>query len=209
MQKREVLRNFVVIEGIDGSGTTTLLKQLGERYRKKHTSSWLTCEPTDGEVGALIRRVLSGNIAVEPQALAHLFVADRYQHLYAREYGITDRLARGELVVCDRYLFSSLAYQSVECGFDFVDELNRAFPLPQFLIFLDVSVEVGERRASNRQTREIFENLSFQKKVVSLYEKALETYARSGVKIMRIDGAASPEIVAEKVWSHVSGLPMV
>lgn len=208
MQNQRILRGFVVIEGIDGAGTTTQLNSLGDRLLRENIRGWTTCEPTDGPVGGLIRRVLGAEVAVEPTTLAYLFVADRYQHVYAEKNGIVARTGDGVLVVCDRYIFSSLAYQSVDCGYDLIAGLNGEFPLPELLIYLDVTAEVGIHRAANRESREIFEHMAFQKKVVGFYERALKAYESSGMVIARIDGAQPPEVVAQKIWSHVDAIPI-
>jgi len=94
------------------------------------------------------------------ETMARLFAADRGEHL-SGPGGIRAALERGELAVSDRYFFSSLAYQSVECDPDLVRELNRRFPLPEYLIFLDVPPEIGEGRVSRRGEREIYERTGF------------------------------------------------
>ena len=203
-----ILRNFIVIEGIDGAGTTTQLEKLGERLGSNNISCWMTCEPTDGPVGTLIRRVLRGDITVDPTTLAYLFVADRHEHLHAKKTGILGRLEDGAVVVCDRYIFSSLAYQSVDCGYEAIEGLNGFFPLPELLIYLDVPAELGNHRAANRQKREIFEYMDFQKSVIEFYERAINTYESSDMKIVRIDGSQSPEKVSENIWSHIKSLPI-
>ena len=118
--KNTILRSFIVLEGLDGAGTSTQLKLLSQRLSsagKKHTATW---EPTDGPVGKLLRAILAREVKALPTTTAMLYAADRNEHLHAPEAGILATASRGELVVCDRYLFSSLAYQSIECGFDFV-----------------------------------------------------------------------------------------
>jgi len=207
MSGREILRNFVVLEGIDGAGTTTQLKRAEAACKRAGIPCHVTCEPTEMETGRLIRKVLSGEVTVDPGTLARLFVADRYEHVYGKS-GIISHLGRGELVVTDRYLFSSLAYQSVECGYDPVYRLNEEFPLPQLLVFLDVPVEVGDLRASGRKVREIFEISGFQREVRRMYTKAVESHANLGMEILSIDGTESEDAVFEKVWSRLKRIPI-
>ena len=200
----KTLTGFFVIEGIDGAGTTTQLELLTERYQKSGNPFWPTCEPTTGEIGKLIRQVLAGNVLVEPCTSAHLFVADRHEHLFSDE-GIRAHLERGDKVISDRYLFSSLAYQTVECSFDYVLTLNDPFPLPEALFFVDVPTEVGKQRSSERLEREIFEHEEFQIKVREKYMQVLEVYASSDMDVHIIDGNDPPNVIAEKIWSLLPG----
>ncbi len=136
-----------------------------------------------------------------------MFITDRYEHVYG-ENGIISHLKRGELVVTDRYLFSSLAYQSVECGYTEVYDLNKDFPLPEILIFLDIPVEIAGHRFAGRRSREIFENSGFQERVCLMYEKAISSHEGLGMEILRVDGTLSEQQVFEKVWSRLKGLPI-
>ena len=124
----EVLKRFWVLEGLDGAGTTTQLKNLERYLSEKGIPVFRTAEPTIYESGLLIRRVLSGQFKVPQSTTAYLFAADRDNHLNNPEYGIKAHLAKGETVISDRYLFSSLAYQSIGFDFDQVQRLNSAFP---------------------------------------------------------------------------------
>ncbi len=119
MKNNEILKNFIVLEGLDGSGTTTQMNNLGEKYHKNGISHQLTMEPTDNHVGKLIRQVLEKEIEVEPETLAVLFSADRYEHIFGRK-GIKELTENNTWIICDRYLFSSIAYQSLKCDRDWV-----------------------------------------------------------------------------------------
>lgn len=207
MTDRQVLHNFIALEGIDGAGTTTLLNKIAAACSRAGIRCFPTCEPTQMETGKLIRKVLSGALSVHPETLARMFVADRYEHVYGAG-GVITHLNNGELVITDRYLFSSLAYQSVECGYDEVSALNLIFPLPEILVYIDIPVDVGDQRASGRKNREIFENREFQARVCRMYEKSLGEYSRFDIDILRIDGTKSEQQVFEKVWSRIEGLPI-
>jgi dTMP kinase len=196
----KILDGYTVFEGLDGAGTTTQAKLLAARLASEGFASWMTFEPTSGNVGQLIRRHLSGELKCHPGTLAALFVADRYEHLYGQD-GILSRLDEGVQVIGDRYLFSSLAYQSLEIDFDEVFSRNCGFPLPQRLIYIDTDPEECERRMADRAQKELFDEISLQKRVRELYERAFSLYEGSGMEIHRFEGSLSREVLAEKIWS--------
>jgi dTMP kinase len=198
----QILRRFIVLEGGDGAGTTTQLKLLGAALSKARIPHWLTSEPTDAPEGRLIRRVLSGDLCRDPGTLARLFAADRNEHLRGQG-GILERLGRGETVVCDRYVLSSLAYQGVACGPELPAELNAAFPLPELLLYFDLPPAQSLGRLRHRERLEIFEELPFQEKVAAAYRSALDRYAASGMKILRLDASRSVEEVSREILDAV------
>ena len=114
----------------------------------------------------------------------------------------------GGVVVCDRYLFSSLAYQSVGCSYERVRELNSHFPLPEYLIFLDVSPEECRRRLATRPGVELFDGFAIQNEIVRNYERGIGQLREAGMKIIRIDGTQSIDAVAENIWSFLGPLPI-
>ena len=195
MRIAETLPNFVAIEGIDGAGTTTQLARLSERHKQTGIPVWGTCEPTTDRIGKLIRSVLGGRYSVQPETLAHLFASDRNEHIYGRDNGILAHLERGERVITDRYLFSSLAYQSVECAFEFVASLNEDFPLPEYLFYIDVPLEVGAERSSSREAQEIFERLEFQRLVKANYERVIGLFDEAAMTVHVLDGTFSAEAI--------------
>ncbi len=205
----EILENFVVLEGLDGAGTTTQLRLLEGRFAARRVRSHCTWEPTDGSVGGLIRSALKGELRFQPRTLALLFAADRWEHLYAPVSGIRDRVAAGEVVVSDRYLFSSLAYQGVEWSFEGVLDLHQGLPLPAHVIYLDTPVEVCQQRLAARAGREIFDAAGVQTRVAEAYERAFAHFAPTQLRVHRIDGRLPPERVAEQVWNVVAGLPII
>lgn len=196
----KILEGYTVFEGLDGAGTTTQAKQLAARLESEGFASWMTFEPTSGNVGQLIRKHLSGELQCHPGTLAALFVADRYEHLYGKE-GILSQLDKGIQVVGDRYFFSSLAYQSLEIDFDEVLSRNCSFPLPQRLIYIDTDPEECERRMAERDQKELFDEISLQKRVRELYERAFSLYEDSGMELYRFDGSLPREVLSEKIWS--------
>ncbi|MDR1507556.1 MAG: dTMP kinase [Treponema sp.] len=208
-----ILRNFAVLEGCDGSGTTTQLTLLSRRFARggllPDGKFYATAEPTKGPVGKLIRHVLRGGDSLAPETIARLFAADRAEHLYGSG-GIVRRCAiLGELVVSDRYSLSSLVYQAVDCGEELPRILNELFPLPELLIYLDIDTETAIRRIAGRPERELFEYREFQEKARDNYKKLLPVWEKNGVTVAILDGARFPEDIAEEVWSAVKEMPIL
>jgi dTMP kinase len=204
-----VLENFIVLEGLDGSGTTTQLELLRSRLGCLRKPHHCTSEPTEGPVGRLIRSALKGSVVLDHGTIAYLFAADRHEHLFAPEAGIVARAKRGEVVVSDRYIFSSLAYQGLLCGIDLVRQLNDRFPLPAHVIFLDTPVDVSQSRISGRVGREIFDDQALQSKVRDLYFEAFAAYRATPLGVHVLDGAGPVDQVAEEVWNVVRRLPIM
>jgi dTMP kinase len=202
-----ILESFIVLEGLDGAGTTTQAEELSRRLSALGRPYWVTWEPSDGHVGAMIRSVLSHKAPALPRTIALLFSADRNEHLEAAG-GIRERTARGELVISDRYLFSSLAYQSIDCGMEYVRELNKEFPLPQCLFFVDTPVEICQRRLAQRSSRELFDNVSFQSRVREAYLAVIEGYKGSGMRICILDGSRSARRIGDEIWKVLESLPI-
>ena len=189
----DVLKGFWVLEGLDGAGTTTQLKNLETYMNGKGIRVFRTAEPTIYESGLLIRRVLSGQFKVPQSTTAYLFAADRDNHLNNPEYGIKAHLASGEKVICDRYFFSSLAYQSIGFSFEEVQRLNSAFPYPELVLYVDTPVEDCIKRIDSRgEEKEIYEKLDYQIKVRDNYERIFSALP-SGCRLIRVDGRLSRE----------------
>jgi dTMP kinase len=201
-----IQERFIVLEGLDGSGTTTQMRLLEKQLAGRGARYWPTWEPTDGPIGALIRSILARKTSALPRSIALLYAADRAEHLFSRS-GIIERTARGELVISDRYLFSSLAYQSIDLGTAFVEALNGDFPLPECLIFLDTPVEVCQHRIASRAAQELFDGLEFQTRVREGYLDAIDRYRGTGMRIEVIDGDRSSEEISVDIWNVVSSLP--
>jgi dTMP kinase len=202
---RALIDNFVVFEGIDGTGTTTQLNRLSQRLEAMGLPYHASCEPTPGPVGALIRQALSGAFMARPETVARLFAADRGEHLYGPD-GIVARTGRGQLAVSDRYFFSSLAYQGLTCGNELPTLLNAPFPLPELLLFFELDPEVAERRMAARKALDIYENLEFQRRVAGAYRTIVNSFEDSGMSIVRINASATPDDVESAVWAAVSPL---
>ena len=228
----EILRNFAVFEGPDGSGTTTQLNILEAFFHPQeiplNSFSFLaaepklpynlvlppelpvfykTFEPTDGIIGKIIRSGLKNDNVLRPETIARLFAADRNEHLYGPN-GVAERCRRGELVVSDRYVPSSLVYQGITCGDELPAELNKDFPGPELLLFFDIDSETAQKRMSERPQKEIYENLDFQIKVRQRYKSLLPCFADQGVRVEIIDASLPPMEIALVVWAHLEKMPI-
>lgn len=197
---------FVVIEGLDGAGTTTQAKRLVERLGEQGHRAELHAEPTGGEIGRLIRRALKAEISLGGELreaiVALLFAADRLDHVGA---AIRPALAAGTHVVSDRYLPSSLAYQSVFNDPAWVAAINRYAPAPDLTIFLDVPPEACLARIGARaEARERYEALDTLRQVDAAYRTWLSE-ARDQ-RVVVLDGCTRVEDIAEQIWSQVSDL---
>jgi dTMP kinase len=210
--RRAARGRFIVVEGIDGAGTTTQARLLGERLRSAGRRVHVTAEPSGGPIGALVRQVLSGRLrgrapdgAFDPDALALLFAADRVDHARAE---ILPALEAGIDVVSDRYTLSSLAYQALTTGDPrWVQAINSRAPSPEVTLFLRVRHTVAfARRRSASHAREIFEKAEFQRKVARAYERALGVLRREGERVEVLDGSASPADVSTAIDRVVASL---
>lgn len=207
--RQPIWKNFIVIEGLDGAGTTSQVKLIQEYADNNHLPYWITCEPTNGSIGEHIRRILRKEEELSPQALAYLFAADRANHLYHGTESIRDHLDRGETVICERYIFSSLAYQSLAYpspseGFEEILQINR-FPLPELLIFIDTPEEECQRRMDGRSTVELFDRPSTQEQVRKNYLYAFDRFSSSGMRFHTLDGSRSKESLFDEIIKLILG----
>lgn len=187
---------FIAIEGIDGSGTTLQTRALAGWLRTRGHTVVETREPSGGAIGQLVRQRLGVHAdPLSPAALALLFAADRLDHV-ARE--IEPATREGAVVLTDRYLLSSLAYQSLDCDLAWVRTINRAAPVPDFYLFLRVPAEVAfarvqQRTAQGQAAAERFDALELQQRIAGLYESALGDPALG--EVVAVDGDRPPEAV--------------
>jgi len=195
---------FLVLEGLDGAGTTTQAAILARRLSAMGRRVHLTAEPSRGPVGGLVRRALKGAVAgmggrpLGQRTLALLFAADRLDHVAGE---VAPRLAAGVDVVSDRYALSSLAYQSAATGdLGWVEALNREAPAPDLTIFLEVRPAVAlRRRYAASAEREIYELPAFQRRVATAYRRALRRLRARGERVAVVDGEADVAAVAAAV----------
>lgn len=197
---------FIVFEGIDGSGKSTQIKKLAENLAKRGICCEQTLEPTYGIVGGVLHDILSGKIKADPKVTASLFVADRLDHILNPEEGVLATLNSGKTVLCDRYYFSSYAYQSVEVPRDWVIGANRLAKeslKPDAVIFVDISPEIAmERISQNRENIEIYESLDRLTAVRQGYLDAFELM-KNDENIKIFDGSKTVEEIASDIEKYV------
>ena len=205
-----ILDRFIVLEGLDGAGTTTQLRLAEKRLTQAGRPHFCTSEPTGGPLGLLIREVLKRRRSLHPTTLALLFAADRAEHLHEPGGGILGRLERGQLVISDRYLFSSLAYQSLGCDFEYVRCLNQGFPLPRHVVFLDTPVPESQRRLARREGAgpELFDAADIQDRILDGYRRGFELY-RDSLELHVLDGTLPAGEVFGNFWKIVESVPML
>ena len=153
---------FIVFEGIDGAGKTTQINLLANYLREQGRAVYCTAEPTESVSGGLLRDALSGATRRTICEMAAMFVFDRINHNVNPVNGIQKMLAEGFDVICDRYYYSSLAYQGSGTDPEWVGNMNLNCPeimRPDVCIFLDLTPEQSMARINrNRATQEIYEN---------------------------------------------------
>jgi dTMP kinase len=193
---------FLVLEGLDGAGTTTQAERLVRRLQGRGLDVVRTAEPTDGPVGRLIRSTLRKEPGSPSRGtLPWMFAADRADHL---DRVVGPALAAGRWVVSDRYLPSSLAYQSLDVPLELVDGLNRAFRVPDLVLYVRVPVEVALARIGGRgAAREVFEERALLERVAAAYDGVMRRLADRGWPIRTIDGAAGVDQVEAAIAAAV------
>jgi dTMP kinase len=196
------MTRLIVLEGLDGAGTTTQSRRLVEHLRSGGRLAHLTREPSDGPIGRLIREMLTGQHALPAQAIGQptfglLFAADRLDHLQ-RE--VEPQLAAGAIVVSDRWYHSSLAYQGTGADRDWIATLNARARRPDLTIFLAVRPEVAaQRRVAARRVQELFEDLRTQQEVDAGYRATLAELTAAGERIEVVDGELPPDVVFQQI----------
>lgn len=204
---------FVVLEGVDGAGTTTHTRLLVDALRARGLPVHSTREPSDGPIGVQIRQVLTGRLVVpgihgaRPPSwttMALLFAADRMDHI---ESTIVPNLMDGVTVISDRYYHSSVAYQSITAGggpdvVRWVKDINQHARRPDLTIVLDLPPDVAARRRNDRAGgREMFDDLTLQTQFGEFYREIDSHFP--GEKIVHVDSSRSMDEVRADVMQHV------
>ncbi|AKT37713.1 dTMP kinase [Chondromyces crocatus] len=205
---------FIVIEGIDGSGTTTQAERYAAHLRSRRRMVHVTREPSGGPIGAQIRQVLTQRLTLpttnQAQVMALLFAADRLDHVAAE---ITPLLEDGYVVISDRYDLSSLAYQVTSAQEEsealggppssgtmlrWIRELNRYALRPHLTLVLDVDPEVAAQRRKGRGgARELYDDAELQARLAGAYRRAEELLP--GDHVVHIDGNGEPDEIARAI----------
>lgn len=198
---------FFVLEGLDGAGTTTQAERLAAALRAEGHTVLTTREPSDGPIGTMIRQALTGRLVLPqgggplaPETLALLYAADRTDHLKAK---VLPALEAGHIVLSDRYVLSSLAYQGAALAMAWVEAVNGHAVSPDLTLFVHVSPAVAaRRRAARGGAKELFEEDTLQRRIARQYEEAIRR-RESQEPIVRIDGEASVEAVTEAALAEI------
>ena len=201
---------FIVFEGLDGSGKSTQIAYLEQRLLALGRQVCRTAEPTEGEFGRRISAALSGAQPATTAELAGLFLTDRIAHNIDPEHGIRAALDAGRDVICDRYYYSSFAYQGPGTDMRWVTDMNRNCPeiaKPDLCVFLDVDYRrCKERLDAGRATLEIYErDLSFMEATRNAFLAVFDALADTD-RIAVVDADRDRDAVAEDVFAAVQAI---
>lgn len=200
----EMTPQFIVFEGIDGSGKTTQAEKLKDHLIQQGERAVISPEPTEGIIGKLIRKAMQDKILLNQQGstfdeqMAYLFAADRHYHLFNELDGVYALMQRERShVISTRYYFSSLAYNTNSHEeFTFISRLNHHFPNPDLVIYLDLPVEAALERLSQYRVLEIYETKAKLSKVRENYDRIWRQYDGN---LLMLDGNSEIEEIHQKV----------
>jgi dTMP kinase len=196
---------FITIEGGEGAGKTTLIHALAHKARQEGFEVMTTREPGGIPIAEAIREVIlrKENTAMDARTEALLYAAARRQHLAEK---VMPALKEGKIVICDRFVDSSLAYQGYArgLGLEAVWEINRFAIegcMPDLTLYLDLDPEIGLRRIEQNGEREVnrldLESLAFHRSVREGYRLLESKFTE---RFVTIDASESPERIAENSW---------
>ena len=198
---------FIVIEGIDGSGKSTQAELLQQYLIAQKQKVVISPEPSNGIIGNLIRQALkkrvffTANPHLFDEQMAYLFAADRHDHLYNDIDGVYKLIDDGFYVISTRYYFSSLAYNSqTSQQFNFISKLNHKFPPPDLTIYLDISVDVSLERTKNRSLKEVYETKEKLTLVKANYEQIFSNYSS---KLLIVDGTKKQDCIHQEITNFI------
>jgi len=198
------LAKFIVVEGLDGSGTTTQVKALFDLITERNKNiTKITKEPYQGHISDLIRNVLAGKEEYQKyrESLTWLYMADRDYHI--RDF-IRPTLESGIDVISDRYIPSTMAYQSENNNLTLYSFYGlhtiSDFIIPDLTVYIKVPVEVCLKRLEGRPEQEIFEKKEILEGVFERYDKTFDLLRNEGWRILELDGTEPPEIITEKIY---------
>jgi len=196
---------FIVLEGLDGAGTTTQSARLADWLNEQGVKTVCTREPTDSKFGVELKEQLSVIAAQNPMATALAFAYDRMSHLFDPD-GISNTLGAGISVICDRYELSSLAYQSVSgVDMEWLLAVNAPAIAPDFTIFLDVPPEICVTRITARgDAGDAFHALDFLHRVDVSYREAMSASRKLG-QLFHIEGTADELAVHQAIVDRIVG----
>jgi dTMP kinase len=200
---------FIVIEGLDGAGTTTQSDLLAEWLGKKGYRPVVTREPTQGPIGGALRDALRHRIKLDEKTLAMMFFADRLDHLYNPQEGIAQILMGDDknVIISDRYSLSTFAYQTLDgkLDLDWLITIHSICLRPDLTFFLDIpALESARRIAINRGLHlERYEETKTLAAIRESYLRAIDVLNQKGENIQIIDGNATIEQVVSRIRQRV------
>lgn len=208
---------FIVFEGIDGSGTSTQSELLKRALSAKNIKSHVSCEPSNGPIGNMIRQIFKGRMQVAKgenpnikggnlfdEQMAYLFAADRHDHLYNSTDGVYKLMSEGSVVISTRYYFSSFAYHCSNIDdFELIKSLNSRFPEPDLVIYLDNPTELSISRVNDRAFQDEYENKEKLIIAKNNYEKIFNEYKGN---LLKLNATESIESIHLKILSSVEKL---
>ena len=197
---------FIVFEGIDGAGKTTQVGLLAERLRGMGKQVVITAEPTSLPSGKALREVLGGRVKKSDCEIAAMFTLDRIAHNVDAESGIEKLVSEGAYVICDRYYYSSLAYQGSLVDYGWVKSLNTECPEirhPDLCVFLDLTPAESMRRISaGRESTEIYENDETLTRVREAFMRVIDDMSAVD-NIVVVNAATDISSISEKIFEQV------
>ena len=197
---------FIVFEGLDGAGKTTQVERLKAKLESLGKTVVLTAEPTELPSGKALREVLGGKIKKSDCEISLMFTLDRIAHNIDKNCGIERLLSEGACVICDRYYYSTLAYQGSLVDYGWLKKMNTECPEirhPDLCIFLDLAPEESMRRISRRnESVEIYENAEMLARVRESFMRVVEDLGQSD-NIYVIDASGDIDTVAQSVFDAV------
>ncbi|MCU0533451.1 MAG: dTMP kinase [Hydrococcus sp. Prado102] len=199
---------FIVLEGIDGSGTSTQAALLKDYFIKRGDRAIVSPEPSEGIIGKLLRQALQNKKTLNQdgqkfdEQMAYLFAADRHYHLYNNIDGVFKSIEQDNTyVITPRYYFSSLAYNcNTQQEFEFVSNLNKKFPNPALVIYLDIPVDVALIRISDRVVKDVYENAHKLLQVKQNYQTIFDNY--DGL-LLKIDGTKDKDKINQIIINFI------
>lgn len=209
MQTSERTGRLIVLEGIDGAGKTTQAERLEAHLLAQGRRVVRTAEPTGFPTGVALRAALGGKIKKSECEMAALFTEDRIAHNIHPTEGLQALLAEGIDVICDRYYYSTLAYQGHATDYDWVKSMNLLCPeirKPDLCIYLDLTPEQSlERIRAGRASVEIYENEETLGRVRSAFLRVLADLAATD-RIAIVNAYRSPDEIAAEIAALADSL---
>lgn len=201
---------FIVTEGLDGSGKSTQIELMRQELERRGQRVYVTAEPTNFETGAYIRRILSESLNKDMYLQAALFLADRLEHITHPQNGIARYLDMGYTVICDRYYFSSFAYQGTASDIDWVMKINlecERILKPDLCIFLDVDPDTCKHRIDTvREKAELYEKDAdemrrIRSNFLNVFDRLGDTH-----RIVKIDANTDIDAIFKRCIDAIDGV---